>query len=74
MTSLRTSPVIGVPFYFRDVGETERQALNEWMRTASTYDAVIGFDAAVRDPTPPSKFQEACHSGTGCTRATRGIV
>ncbi len=50
-------------FYFRDVGETKRQAFNEWMRTAGVYDAVIDFDAAVRDPKQPSKFREAYHSG-----------
>ena len=50
-------------FYFRDVGETKREVFNEWMRTSGAYDAVIDFDAAVRDPEQPSKFQEAYHSG-----------
>ena len=50
-------------FYFRDAGETKRQAFNEWMRTSGVYDAVIDFDAAVRDPEQPSKFQEAYQSG-----------
>ena len=50
-------------FYFRDVGETKREAFNEWIRTSGAYDAVIDFDAAVRDPEQPSKFQEAYHSG-----------
>ena len=50
-------------FYFRDVGETKRQAFNEWVRSSGVYDAVIDFDAAVRDPAQPSKFQEAYHSG-----------
>ena len=49
-------------FYFRDVGETKRQAFNEWMRTSGVYDAVIDFDAAVRDPDQPSTFHEAYHS------------
>jgi len=50
-------------FYFRDVGETKRQAFNEWIRTSGVYDAVIDFDAAVRDPDQPSRFQEAYQSG-----------
>ena len=50
-------------FYFRDVGETKRAAVNEWIRTAGAYDAVIDFDAAVRDPAQPTKFQEAYQSG-----------
>ena len=53
----------GGAFYFRDVGETKRQAFNEWMRTSGAYDAVIDFDAAVRDPDQPTQFQEAYHSG-----------
>ena len=47
--------------------ETEVSSLendiNEWMRTSGAYDAVIDFDAAVRDPEQPTKFQEAYHSG-----------
>ena len=50
-------------FYFRDAGETKRQAFNAWLRTSGVYDAVIDFDAAVRDSAQPSKFQEAYHSG-----------
>jgi lysophospholipase L1-like esterase len=50
-------------FYFRDIGETKRQALNEWIRTSGAYDAVIDFDAAVRDPAQPSKMIEAYQSG-----------
>ena len=50
-------------FYFRDIGETKRRAFNEWMRTAGVYDAVIDFDAAVRDPAQPSQFIEAYQSG-----------
>ena len=50
-------------FYFREAGETKRQAFNEWIRTSGVYDAVIDFDAAVRDPQQPSKFLEAYQSG-----------
>ena len=50
-------------FYFRDVGETKRAAVNEWIRTSGAYDAVIDFDAAVRDPEQPTRFQEAYQSG-----------
>jgi lysophospholipase L1-like esterase len=50
-------------FYFRDIGEVKRQAFNQWMRTSGAYDAVIDFDAAVRDPTDPSKIREDYQSG-----------
>ena len=49
--------------YFRDVGETKRQAFNEWLRTSGAYDAVVDFYAALRDPEQPSRFKEAYQSG-----------
>ncbi|MBI3492591.1 MAG: SGNH/GDSL hydrolase family protein [Acidobacteria bacterium] len=42
--------------YFTAVGETKRQAINDWIRTGKAYDGVIDFDAAVRDPQQPTKF------------------
>ena len=53
----------GGAFYFRDIGETKRQAFNEWIRNSGVYDAVIDFDAAVRDSGQPSRFIEAYQSG-----------
>ncbi|MDA1092033.1 MAG: SGNH/GDSL hydrolase family protein [Acidobacteria bacterium] len=50
-------------FYFRDIGEVKRQAFNEWIRTSGAYDAVIDFDAAVRDPTNPGRIREHYQSG-----------
>jgi lysophospholipase L1-like esterase len=41
--------------YWTPEGEAKRQALNTWIRTSGMYDAVIDFDAAVRDPTRPTK-------------------
>lgn len=43
--------------------EAERQKLNEWIRTSAAYDAVIDFDAAVRDPRNPTKFLPQFNSG-----------
>jgi lysophospholipase L1-like esterase len=42
--------------YYTEVGETKRQALNEWIRTGKAYDAVIDFDKATRDPSNPKMF------------------
>jgi lysophospholipase L1-like esterase len=50
-------------FYWREAGEAKRRRLNEWIRTSGEYDAVIDFDAAVRDPKEPTKFQAAYHPG-----------
>ena len=49
--------------YWTSVGETKRQALNEWIRTSDAYDGVIDFDAAVRDPAQPTKLRPEYDSG-----------
>src|ERR1700687_3584171 len=36
--------------------EAKRQAINTWIREQSPADAVIDFDAAVRDPADPSRI------------------
>lgn len=36
--------------YYSEEGEAKRQAVNEWIRTGDEYEAVIDFEAAVRDP------------------------
>jgi lysophospholipase L1-like esterase len=41
--------------YWTSEGEMKRQALNQWIRTSKMYDAVIDFDAVVRDPSHPTK-------------------
>jgi lysophospholipase L1-like esterase len=48
-------PVEGVNTY-TDAGERIRQDVNRWIRTSKTYDAVIDFDAAVRDPAHPGRL------------------
>ena len=49
--------------YFSPQGETKRQAVNNWIRSSKAFDAVIDFDAAVRDSEHPSKFVAALQSG-----------
>jgi lysophospholipase L1-like esterase len=39
--------------YYTAAGDAKRQALNNWIRTSKAYDAVLDFDAAVRDPSHP---------------------
>jgi lysophospholipase L1-like esterase len=48
--------------YYSEVGERKRQAVNEWIRTSRTCDAVIDFDKATRDPADPKKFLAAYDS------------
>ena len=51
--------------YYTDAHEAVRQAVNNWIRTSGKYDAVIDFDAAVRDPAVPTKLLSSCNSGDG---------
>lgn len=43
--------------------EALRQTLNTWIRTSGTFDAVIDFDAAVRDPAQPARLKPAFDGG-----------
>jgi lysophospholipase L1-like esterase len=43
-------------FYYSDVKEEQRQQVNEWIRTSGTFDGVIDFDAATRDPSQPTRL------------------
>lgn len=40
-----------------------RGEVNEWIRTSGEFDAVVDFDAAVRDPAQPSRMLAAYDSG-----------
>jgi len=51
------------PGYFSAAGEVKRQTVNRWIRTSGAYDAVIDFDAAVRDPLQPTRMLPAYDSG-----------
>lgn len=43
--------------------ETKREALNKWIRTSGAFDAVIDFDAVVRDPQNPKHIKAEFDSG-----------
>jgi lysophospholipase L1-like esterase len=45
------TPYVGSGYYHPDpLSEADRQAVNQWIRAAGHFDAVIDFDAVVRDP------------------------
>lgn len=50
-------------FYFSEEKERVRLAVNEWIRTAKEFDAVIDFDAALRDPERPACLRKEFDSG-----------
>lgn len=55
----------GTPFaghYSRDK-ERVRRAVNHWLRTAGAFDAVVDFDAVLRDPAHPARLLPAYDSG-----------
>jgi lysophospholipase L1-like esterase len=43
--------------YARDEGEAMREAVNQWIRTPGTFDAVVDFEAATRDASDAKKFR-----------------
>ena len=50
-------------FFSSPQKEAMRQAVNTWIRTSGEYDAVIDFDAIVRDPSFPTRLLPLYDSG-----------
>jgi lysophospholipase L1-like esterase len=55
-------PCEGTFFYSPEI-EAKRSALNQWIRTSNVFDAVIDFEAAVRDPNHPTRVRPDFDSG-----------
>jgi len=55
-------PVEGVVTY-TEKGEAVRQAVNRWIRTSGAFDAVVDFDALIRDPADPKRLRAEFDSG-----------
>lgn len=49
-------PDKGLGLYYSEAGETERQAVNRWIRANKLSDGVIDFDRVVRDPADPQRL------------------
>lgn len=49
--------------YYSAQGETVRQAVNAWMRNGKEFDAVLDFDAVLRDPAKPAAMRAAFQAG-----------
>ena len=49
--------------YFNPEKETERQKVNNWIRTSCEFDAVIDWDLATRDSANPGRLSQAADSG-----------
>jgi len=57
------TPFRGFEGYDTPENQAVRSAVNRWIRTSGEYDAVIDFDAAVRDPQDPLRLLAAYDSG-----------
>jgi lysophospholipase L1-like esterase len=44
------------PGFYSPEGEKKRQAVNAWIRESGAFDAVIDFEAALRDPDRPTRM------------------
>lgn len=53
-----TNAGLNLSFYTPE-RERARQAINEWIRHGGTFDAVVDFDEALRDPTRPTRLLPA---------------
>lgn len=62
---LTTIPPFEGANYFTAEGDLTRKAVNAWLRSEGVKeaDAVVDFDAAVRDPEHPARFRPELHSG-----------
>ncbi len=54
---------LGGSFYDQPGNEEDRQAVNRWIREGGGFDAVIDFDAALRDPAQPARLRAEADSG-----------
>lgn len=49
--------------YFQPEKDALRRQVNDWIRHSHAFDAVVDFDALLRDPTHPARMLAACDSG-----------
>ena len=58
------TPYVGSDYYHPEpANEADRQELNAWIRDAGVFDAVVDFDAALRDPAQPQRLAPQYDSG-----------
>ena len=68
-------PYAGSGSYHPDAqNEADRQAVNRWIRTTGHFDAVIDFDAAMRDPADPKRLRKDYDSGDGLHPSVAGYA
>jgi lysophospholipase L1-like esterase len=64
MIGATITPYVGSDYYHPGpLSEADRQVVNQWIRTAGHFDAVVDFDAVVRDPQHPDHLLPAYDCG-----------
>jgi lysophospholipase L1-like esterase len=66
-------PYGGSDYYHPDAAaEADRQHINAWIRTRGNFDAVVDFDALVRDPAQPERMRKEYDKGDGLHPSAAG--
>jgi lysophospholipase L1-like esterase len=66
-------PYGGSGYYHPDAAnEADRRAVNDWIRTRGNVDAVVDFDALMRDPAQPNRLRKEFDSGDGLHPSAAG--
>jgi len=66
-------PYGGSGYYHPDAAnEADRRAINDWIRTPGSVDAVVDFDALMRDPAQPNRLRKEFDSGDGLHPSAAG--
>jgi lysophospholipase L1-like esterase len=58
-----TLPPFRDAFYFLEEKELVRQAVNDWIRNAASFDGLIDFDRVLHDPSDPSRLRTDFDTG-----------
>jgi lysophospholipase L1-like esterase len=61
------------PYHPKPITEADRIAVNAWIRTSKSFDAVLDFDAAVRDPARAGHLAPAFDTGDGLHLSPAGL-
>jgi lysophospholipase L1-like esterase len=66
-------PYGGSGYYHPDpANEADRAAINAWIRKPGNVDAVVDFDAMMRDPAQPNRLKKIYDSGDGLHPSPEG--
>jgi lysophospholipase L1-like esterase len=64
MIGATITPYVGSDYYHPEPqNEADRQEINAWIRSSGVFDAVVDFDAALRDPAALQKIAKPLDSG-----------